>query len=272
MTTEQIKDKPTVLFLPGAWFRPSTYKKFLSLVQEAGYPIHSASYPSLNPEDPFTADCATDSLSVREKVLLPLIEAQEKDVVLVMHSYGGIPGSVAAHGLSKVQRVNEGREGGVLGLVFMSGFVVGEGLSVADGQGGSLPPWVKEDDPSPGLTMPIDPVSVLSADIEPSVAQTNAAEIIPHATLAFKSPSPTPAWTDAAAFQGRLAYLVCTEDLAVPKFGQEAMMQGTGQEWIVKELQGSHNAPFLSNKKQEAVDAVDRFIHTFLSRENGPSS
>lgn len=108
-------------------------------------------------------------------------------------------------------------------------------------------------------------MSVLSADVEPSIAQAHAAEIVPHATLAFKSPSPTPAWTDAAAFQGRLAYLICTEDRAVPKFGQEAMMQGTGQDWIVKELQGSHNAPFLSNKTQEAVDAVDSFVDAFFS-------
>lgn len=113
-------------------------------------------------------------------------------------------------------------------------------------------------------------MSVLSADVEPEVAQANATELIPHATLAFKSPSPAPAWTDAAAFQGRLAYIMCTEDQAVPKFGQEAMMQGIGKEWLVTEFQGSHNAPFLSKKTQDAVDAVSNFINTFLSRDNEP--
>ena len=146
MDTVQNKNKPIVLFVPGAWFGRSTYDRFLNLIQEAGYQTVFVSYPSLSPIDPFTADCAADSRSVREKVLLPLIEAQGKDVVLVMHSYGGIPGSVAAHGLSKLQRTNEGKEGGVLGLVFISGFVVGEGASVADGQGGSLPTWVGQDD------------------------------------------------------------------------------------------------------------------------------
>lgn len=143
-TIGHFKKKPTVLLVPGAWLRSSTYHAFLNLLQAAGYPTLYASYPSLDPADPFTADCAADSLSVRAKVLLPLIEAQGKDVVLVMHSYGGIPGSVAAHGLDKVQRMKEGRQGGVLGLIFVSGFVVEEGASVADGQGGSLPPWVKE--------------------------------------------------------------------------------------------------------------------------------
>lgn len=143
-TTGQFKKKPTVLLVPGAWLRPSTYDALLNLLQDTGYPTLYASYPSLNPADPFTAHCAADSLSVREKVLLSLVEAQGMDVVLVMHSYGGIPGSVAAHGLDKVQRMKEGRQGGVLGLIFVSGFVVGEGASVADGQGGSLPPWVRE--------------------------------------------------------------------------------------------------------------------------------
>lgn len=119
--------------------------------------------------------------------------------------------------------------------------------------------------------MPIDPVSIFSADVEPSLARTNAAGISPHAILAFKSPSPTPAWTDAVAFQGRLAYIVCTEDRAVPKDGQEAMMQGTGKDWIVKELQGSHNAPFMSARTQQAVDMVDGFIQAFISRGNGPN-
>lgn len=109
--------------------------------------------------------------------------------------------------------------------------------------------------------MPIDPQSVLSADVELGLAQKNAASLVPHATLAFKSPSPAPAWA-GSALHGCLAYLVCTEDQAIPKSGQEAMMQGTGQQWIVKELQGSHNAPFLL-KIQEAVQAVEDFIQLF---------
>lgn len=146
MDTKPVKNKPTVLLVPGAWLPPSTYDTFLNLLQKAGYPTLFVPYPSLNPLDPFTADCATDSLSVREKGLLPVIETQKKDVVLVMHSYGGIPGSVAAHGLSKVQRTLEGKEGGVLGLIFICALLLGEGVGLADGNGGSLSSWVKEND------------------------------------------------------------------------------------------------------------------------------
>ena len=110
--------------------------------------------------------------------------------------------------------------------------------------------------------MPDDPLALLSADIDPINAQENASRMVPHALLAFKSPVPAPAWTDPG-FEGRLAYLVCTEDLAIPQFAQEAMMRGTGQAWAVKEMVGSHNCPFLKQAK-EAARAVDDFVEAFL--------
>lgn len=92
------------------------------------------------------ADAVGDTSFVLENSLLPLIEGEGKDVVLVMHSYGGIPGSGAAKGFGKAARKMAGRKGGVIGLVHVSGFVLPEGLSCVDGQGGSLPAWIKQDD------------------------------------------------------------------------------------------------------------------------------
>lgn len=113
--------------------------------------------------------------------------------------------------------------------------------------------------------MPDDPLAILSADIDPIIAEKNASQLVPHALLAFKSPAPAPAWTEPG-FEGRLAYLMCSDDQAIPRFGQEAMMQGTGMDWVVREIVGSHNAPFLK-KTEEAAGAVDRFVDGFLSLE-----
>lgn len=124
--------------------------------------------------------------------------------------------------------------------------------------------------PRAGLTMPLDPIKILAADVEASVAQANAAHLLPHATLAFKSPSPPAAWSDPA-FRGRLAYIVCTKDQAIPQAGQEAMMGLTGQSWIVKELQGSHNAAFWL-KQQEAAQMVESIVATFQQEANGGST
>ena len=73
-----------------------------------------------------------------------------------------MPGSAAARGLGKArQRAgeedDEGKEdekkektekekkGGVLGLIFISSFVLAGGANLTDGRGGRLPGWVEED-------------------------------------------------------------------------------------------------------------------------------
>ena len=40
-------------------------------------------------------------------------------------------------------------------------------------------------------------------------------------------------------------------------------MHGTGMEWVVREMEGSHNCPFLK-KTEEAAEAVDAFVAGFL--------
>lgn len=141
-----VATKPTILLIPGAWFQPSTYDLFISHLQQLSFPTAFAPYPSLNPSHPATADAAHDTETVLQESLLPLIENEGKEVVIVMHSYGGVPGSSAARGLGKVQRVGEGKKGGVVGLIYISGFVLPGGASVADGQGGQLPAWVKQNE------------------------------------------------------------------------------------------------------------------------------
>ena len=51
---------------------------------------------------------------------------------LVMHSYGGCPGSAAAGGLSKAARTAAGKQGGIIGLIFMCGFIAHEGVFAED--------------------------------------------------------------------------------------------------------------------------------------------
>ena len=42
-------------------------------------------------------------------------------------------------------------------------------------------------------------------------------------------------------------------------------MHGTGKKWIVKELEGSHSAPFLS-KIKDAVQALEAFVRIFEAK------
>lgn len=134
---------PIILLIPGAWLPPACYSTFVKALNEAGYITHVRTYPSLNPAEPSTASCAADADYIRRYLEL-LVEREEKDVVLIMHSYAGMPGAAAARGFAKPQRLERGRSGGVLGLVFVAAFLVPEGMSCAGSMGGSLPPWISE--------------------------------------------------------------------------------------------------------------------------------
>ena len=72
-------------------------------------------------------------------------------MILVAHSYGGIPAGGAAYGLSKYAREKDGRKGGIVGLVYMSAFVVPEGLSLLDYFGGKHAPYLVRDKASWGV-------------------------------------------------------------------------------------------------------------------------
>lgn len=132
---------PTIAIIPGAFHTPSHFSSLCAQLKKAGYDTASVQVPSVDPPTAAAAAVATpsnDALFIREKLLLPLIEEEGKDVVLLMHSYGGIPGSGSAVGLSKKERERERevrgekekKKGGLVGLVFVTAYVAREGQTV----------------------------------------------------------------------------------------------------------------------------------------------
>ncbi|KAJ5210070.1 hypothetical protein N7491_009882 [Penicillium cf. griseofulvum] len=251
----------TILFVPGAWITPAFYQPFIHALSHAHYDVHYAGYPSLDPKEPLTATCQVDSDAVTN-ILHSLVEDEGKDVVVFMHSYGGMPGSAAASGLSKVQRVQEGKTGGVIGLLYLGAFVVPEGHSCAGLQGGNLPPWILLDQPYPNVNIVDDPVKNFAADVNQDLVKSLTRSVKPHSNIAFTSTQPHPAWADQE-FEGRLGFIVTTEDAAVPKEAQTGMMAATQKAWIVKEIASSHCAPFL-NRIGETVGLIREIIDQFL--------
>lgn len=137
-------NKPTFFVVPGGWHPPSVYGDFATHLENLGYPTITVSLPSFNASNPKTASCSEDTKGLRQK-LLPLIEADEKEVVVIAHSYGGIPAGGAARGLSKTTRQQDGKKGGVLGMVYLAAFVVSEGTSLLEYVGGKHAPYLIAD-------------------------------------------------------------------------------------------------------------------------------
>lgn len=116
---DTVKPKPTVVLVPGAWLPPTAYTAWTARLEQDGYRTAITPYPSSDPSgDAQDLDVAGDAAVVRAA----LSRLLDDDVVLVMHSYGGMPGSSAAAGLLGA---------GVLGLVYVAAFVVPEGTSCA---------------------------------------------------------------------------------------------------------------------------------------------
>lgn len=100
---------------------------------------------------------------------------------------------------------------------------------------------------------------MFTTDVEPTLAEEMAAQLKPDSNLAFMSEQPPSAWTESA-FDGRCAYIVTGEDRAVPKAAQHQMIEGTGKQWIVKEItSSSHMAPFM-NLTGNCVQLVNEIL------------
>lgn len=133
---------PTIVLIPGAWHSPIHYELVTKQLQAAHYDVVSSTLPSVGASDPNITTVTTDSTFISEKLIAPLL-AEGKDIVLVMHSYGGSPGSVAAHGQSKTERTSKGLEGGITGIVFVAALLAPEGASLLTLLGGKFNDWVE---------------------------------------------------------------------------------------------------------------------------------
>lgn len=84
--------QPTIVIVPGACQPPSLYVPFTKALEAQSVPTVVVSLPSVG-ASPGLKDFAADVPLIRQ-IVTSLLD-KEKDVVVLMHSYGGIPGSAA---------------------------------------------------------------------------------------------------------------------------------------------------------------------------------
>jgi len=99
-----------------------------------GYEVHVVNMPSVGRKEP-TPNMNDDSSAIGAE-LDKLVE-QGKDVLVISHSYSGIPVSEGVKGFGKETRAKKGKKGGVTRILYTTALVVKEGQSAADllGQG-----------------------------------------------------------------------------------------------------------------------------------------
>lgn len=119
--------KPTVLLIPGAWHQGSTFEPVANILRAQGYEAETITLPSAG--GPASTTTYDDAEYIQNTYLKPLV-GQEKEVVLVMHSYAGVPGTECVRGFARKYITAQGKKGGVISLIYQAAFVVPSGASI----------------------------------------------------------------------------------------------------------------------------------------------
>ena len=137
--------RPVFVIVPGGAQTPSHYGYLEHLLMSQGYGALSALLPTVGTSAPVTAQ--EDADFIRSRMLLPVLDIEKHDVIMISHSYSGMPASAAAQGLGKADRAAENKTTSVLGQIFIASILPrgGDGKDVVETFGGQLPPHIKVD-------------------------------------------------------------------------------------------------------------------------------
>ncbi|KAI1747722.1 Alpha/Beta hydrolase protein [Xylaria castorea] len=244
---------PTILLVPGAFGKPDCFDSLLPYLDEAGFATHPGAYPSCNPVNPHIATCKNDIASLRNSVILPLLE-QQKDVIILAHSYGGVVAGGAAKNLDRTTREAQGQVSGIVGLIYVAGNITLEGESLQQAVGGVYPPFIKENKPADGVAVIEPAMSVLYNDCDPALQPELEKKMNPHSLLAFATAATAPAWADKG-FDEKRAYIRTLKDCCNPSWLQDSWLEKSKVQWDVVDFNTGH-MPFVSSPEELAATIV----------------
>ena len=90
-------------------------------------------------------------------------------------------------------------------------------------------------------------------DVTPQALQDAAVLSTQCPSLAsFKSPCPRASW-DSEAYKKRIAYIRTVKDKGIPQELQTMMIEGTGQDWIVKDIDTEHSPQIVNPEKLSEI-------------------
>ena len=216
---------PAVVLVHGGFVDGSGWEGVYKILKKDGYNVSIVQNPTLS---------LADDVAATKRVL----DAQDRPVILVGHSYGGVVITEA------------GNDPKVAGLVYIAAFAPDRGESVAalikdPPPGASVPPILP---PQDGYLL-LDKAkfaAAFAADVGAERAAFMADSQVPWGVAALGGSITEPAWRKKPSW-----YLVATDDHMIPPPAQHFMSKRA--ESTVVEVKGSH-AVYVS--KPEAVAAL----------------
>ncbi|MDF2492765.1 MAG: hypothetical protein K0Q58_1343 [Microbacterium sp.] len=228
-----MSDRPTLLLVHGAWHGAWCWEPLADILRARAWDVRTVDLPTVHAPDKAELGMQADA-----DVVSAAIADIGGPVVVVAHSYGGVPTTQGADAPN------------VRHIVFVAAFVLDAGESLLDAVGGVEPDWWHIDGP---LATAGDerqpPQQLFYGDLEPAAAQAATDALTSQAARSFRDPVGTVAW------RGRPTTFVVTEQDAIyPVVGQEALAARAGSH--VERLRTSHS-PFLS-QPDALADIVER--------------
>jgi hypothetical protein len=127
--------KPTIVLSTGSFGYPSAYDAVVSLLKPHNITMHIPHLPTVGPAPKQGRDGPAPSMFEDAKLLASTCEKladEGKDIVLMAHSYGGIPMTECVKGLTKREREAQGRKGGIVRLGYVTAMVAPVGRACMD--------------------------------------------------------------------------------------------------------------------------------------------
>ncbi|TDZ71783.1 hypothetical protein CTRI78_v001767 [Colletotrichum trifolii] len=226
---------PTIVFTPGAWHGPQSFDLVRAGLTLKGYASEAVTLPSVG-ADPAIVGLEEDAAALRST--LTTLADEGKQIVLVVHSYGGMVGSNAVSGLGWQQRAANNKAGGVIMMVYLSAFAAPNNTSLLDMLSGEYLPWMRID----GDKVYADtPEKIFYADVDPVLQAKAIAELSWQSKRVFSDPATYEPWNEGI----EVMYFHCREDQAIPLATQEAMAAQFPAGYTTFYANTSHS-PFLS--------------------------
>ncbi|MGW0856923.1 alpha/beta hydrolase [Streptomyces sp. NPDC002690] len=220
--------RPTLVLVHGAWHQPSTWDLLRGELDALGYPSLAVKLPTSGPG-------AHGGVPDDAEVIRAACEGVGGPVVVVAHSYGGVPATEAVAGLPGLRQ-----------LIYVAAFVPDVGESMYSMLGAPEPDAVE------GM-FPIgdDPRTQLYADVPEAVADLALDRLVDQHHQPFVDRVTRAAWHAVPS-----AYVVTEQDASIAVPVQERMAVRTKD---VRRIATSHS-PHLSRPAELAalIDSIVR--------------
>ena len=213
---------PSVLLVPGAWHKPDHFRPLID--ELADVDVHTVTLTSSGDDPATLRDMHSDA-----EVIARAVEAIDRPVVVVAHSYGGLP---ATQGLTNARNVRH--------LVFLASFQMDVGdFLLCKNPGGVLLPWaqLRQREGVDDFVEAMTPETIFFNDLDATTAANAVGQLGYQSYSSMRQPLTEAAWKTIPN-----TFVICEDDNAVPLFAQELMAERADN---VHRLNTSHS-PFIS--------------------------